>query len=242
MIRKLKSLNVYGKEVVQDEFLATPEHDREFTEEQMSEVNATFDPEMVRQVLSSTMQQFPREPDVDVSHMDVGLAPALHQALPLDRFTAAETGVWHYLCAVEYPEFVRHRWGNETTGTVNKDRFLGPLKRNALARLWWGAELSVLSGDYSATRLLFAPRGGQDLFEQVLGRRFSNYPPAVQAFLKKVEGKKRKVIRPAAETLSQTLTTVVLEAMDQNDIERLVSSIMRRVEAPTQGELLATGD
>lgn len=232
MTRKLRSLNTYGRELVQDEFLVTTDHGRRFTEEHWSEVGAAFDPAAVREVLNSAMEQFPRDSDEDLSHMDEDLAPALHEVLSLDRFTAADTGIWHYLCAVEYPDFVRHRWGNDS-GVVNKDRFLGALRRNALARLWWGAEVSIRGdADYSSTRLLFARRGGQDLFEQVFGRRFSNYPPAVQAFLKRIQGKKRKIIRPTAETLSQTLTTVVLEAMEEDDIESLLFSIMERVETP----------
>jgi hypothetical protein len=84
---------------------------------------------------------------------DSWLAPRVHAALRLTRREAADQRTWAYLAVVEFPEYVRWRWANpDDAGTpVPIDRFMGENTANALARLWWVAELTRNGGDYRPT-------------------------------------------------------------------------------------------
>src|SRR3712207_5044930 len=69
---------------------------------------------------------------------DTWLSPRLHSALRLTRAEAGDRGLWHWL-ALRYRSYVEYRWTGD--GGVNRDRWFGPVHKQALARLWWGAEL-----------------------------------------------------------------------------------------------------
>jgi hypothetical protein len=230
-MRELKRLNDYGRALLNSDFLAG-HHPIALTPEHTEHVGVEYDYDALRGILDDAMRRI--DDGAPMSSMDVELAHRVHQTLTFDRKTASDTGVWHYLTVHELPDFVRHRWGGG--GAVSRERFLGSLKRNALARLWWGAELTRRpGGDYSLTRVLFAPGGGQDLYEQVLGHRFSNYPPAAVAFVDIAGRKPRNVIRATSVTLSQMLTTIVLEGLGQGEVNDLVSSVVARVERTASG-------
>ena len=85
--------------------------------------------------------------------MDAWLAPRLHAALRLPRRVANDDGMWSWL-AFQCPRFVeaRFRKGKEK---LHPWRYRGMWSRNALARLWWGAEMTRNGTDYSATVLCF---------------------------------------------------------------------------------------
>lgn len=86
--------------------------------------------------------------------MDAWLAPRLHAALRISRRIATDEGVWAWL-AFHCQPFVdaRFRKGNEK---VHPWRYRGTWSRNALSRLWWGAEMTRNGSDYSAVPLCFA--------------------------------------------------------------------------------------
>jgi hypothetical protein len=88
-----------------------------------------------------------------VDQLDSWLAPRLHAALRLPRRTASDDGMWTWL-ALQCSEFVqaRFRKGKER---LHPWRYRGVWSRNALARLWWGAEMTRNGPDYSATELCF---------------------------------------------------------------------------------------
>ncbi|MGY1810183.1 DUF6339 family protein [Blastococcus sp. SYSU D00669] len=83
---------------------------------------------------------------------DAWLAPRLHSALRLTRSEAGDRGVWHWL-ALRYHDYVDYRWSG--SGGVARDRWFGPVHKQALARLWWGAELFRDGDDYEPVRVLF---------------------------------------------------------------------------------------
>lgn len=229
-MHELMALNSFGRELVQGEFLVSDASSFEFAATHFAPTGTTFDREWVRRILVEATSRYSDK--TQVPDMDVEVAPQLHQALRLDRSLAAQTEIWHYLSCVLYPDFVRHRWGKAGTGAVSRERFLGSLKRNALARLWWGAELTVREGgDYSATKVLFAPGGGQDLFEQFFGRRFSNHRQAALLFMDLVGPKPRRVVRTVSESFSQMLTTVVLESLTTVELRPILESLIARAES-----------
>jgi hypothetical protein len=73
---------------------------------------------------------------------DGEMAASLHKTLTgLTRREASDPDLWAYLCCFGCPQYVRWRW------TTNKPsamwvRYAGNIRRNALARLWWWAEVT----------------------------------------------------------------------------------------------------
>src|SRR4051794_29168333 len=71
------------------------------------------------------------------SAWDSWLAPRVHAALRLSPREAADPAIWRWLALYAFPDYVRKRWPNPTA-----DRFVGPINKQAIARLWWGAEMT----------------------------------------------------------------------------------------------------
>lgn len=86
--------------------------------------------------------------------MDPWMAPRLHTALRIPRRVATDDGMWAWL-AFHCQPFIeaRFRKGKET---IHPWRYRGVWSRNAIARLWWGAEMTRNGPDYSAVPLCFA--------------------------------------------------------------------------------------
>lgn len=84
---------------------------------------------------------------------DAWLAPRIHTALRLTRAEAGDKGMWHWL-ALRFTGYVTYRW--EGASGVAHDRWFGPVHKQALARLWWGAELFRDGPDYGPVDFFFA--------------------------------------------------------------------------------------
>ena len=89
-----------------------------------------------------------------LEQMDAWLAPRLHCALRIPRSVAANERMWTWL-ALHCVRFVQARFAEHGI-RVNPWRYNGMWSRNALSRLWWGAEMTRNGEDYSATVLCFA--------------------------------------------------------------------------------------
>lgn len=89
----------------------------------------------------------------DRAASDRWLAPRLHYALRLTRAQAGDRGLWAWL-AVRYHAYVAWRWAG-ADGSVNEDRWTGPVHKQALMRLWWGAELFRNGADYTPAQRAF---------------------------------------------------------------------------------------
>ena len=121
---------------------------------------------------------------------DENNAIALHKSLgelPIDF--ALDPRFWIYLTHNTYKDYTFKRWVKNSEGTI-VHRFFGfyntgtdrAISRNAVARLWWGANMTVYNDDpeleffyndiddeYKYTRLLFS---NQDVHQQVVERTF----------------------------------------------------------------------
>lgn len=84
---------------------------------------------------------------------DRWVAPRVHYALRLLRSEAADRGVWQWL-ALRYSWYVEWRWSGPD-GTIADDRWWGPIHKQALARLWWGAEVFRDGPDYRPVERAF---------------------------------------------------------------------------------------
>ncbi len=125
--------------------------------------------------------------------------------------------VWQFLTCVAHPEYVRYRWGGKER--ISKERFLGGIKRNAFARLWWAAEIMNNGDNYSGIIPCFE---SQDLYEAVFGRSFSKFPPAAKAFVEAVKSQERNIVREVAKDFNFMLSTFVLEDLPKEQVKSLV--------------------
>jgi hypothetical protein len=227
----MKRLTSRGRALVTPEFLAGQQTTVVPGDGHVETVEEVVPLSALDQVVKDCMTKHP----AFETGMDQYAAVELHKALKMSRRLAGDLGVWHYLAVVKAPAFVRHRWGL-SNGAITENRFLGNLVKNTFARLWWGAELTVNNGNYADTQLLFSK--SQDLYEQIFGRAFCRYPGAVRAFLKVVGPEPEKVFRRAAKDFNHVLTTVVLEALGQQEIEALLKEIVAEIKS--SGHAVAT--
>ena len=103
--------------------------------------------------LRAVIEKAMRRSRPNSTESDSWLGPRVHAALRLTRREAADKRIWSYLTVVEFPHYVRWRWRDPDNpeDAVPQDRFLGEDSKNALARLWWAAELTRNGSDYSPT-------------------------------------------------------------------------------------------
>ena len=103
---------------------------------------------------------------------DAWLAPRLHCILRISRRQARNQGFWRWFALVPFARYVRHRWAVDDK--VAALRYLGGsnfLRRNAVSRLWWGAEAMRNGSDYSAVESIFLNSG---LEQYILDLRFGH--------------------------------------------------------------------
>jgi hypothetical protein len=154
-------------------------------------------------------------------------APRIHRALPLTRREAADPGVWRFLTVVHRPDFVRHRWENRSWPTM-RSRFWLPGTRpdsNAIARLWWIAELTRDGEDYDLTERVLAR---QSLANNLFVRDLASYRPAVEAFVAVLGDAPSDLLESAVRAFTRRLSTVVLEGQDAVALAALLQEIRGR--------------
>lgn len=174
-------------------------------------------------------------PDANTaSSLDSALVEPVHRALAgLTHAEAADMRVWHWLCAVAFPDFVWRRWRQDGT-PGDQDifasltdsmlrRFLGAptlvgVSRNTFARLWWTAE--HLDGDYDLARRALAR---QDAFQAIFERLFGLHLSAARAAIRSFEGRGEAEVRRAARWLNYAAATAVLEALSEGEIADILN-------------------
>jgi len=160
--------------------------------------------------------------------IDARAAVALHRALPLSPREAAEPGVWRFLAVIHRPDFVRHRWENRSWKTM-RTRFWRIGTRpdsNALARLWWIAELSRRGRDYATTERVLSR---QPLANNLFVRDMASYRPLVHAYVEALHDAPSGVIEACTRALQRRLSLVVLESLDEAELTALLRELRARV-------------
>jgi hypothetical protein len=157
---------------------------------------------------------------------DADMALAVHAALPLTPREATDRNVWWWLSLRRFPVIVRRRWASADDGgtpTIARERMLGQVNRNAVARLWWGAEMTRATSDATKyTRLMFR---NQDLFEAIIGRSLGRNPAALEVILDELSGIPGKDARETVRDLRFLLSTLVLEAMTPDALRTEISHL-----------------
>jgi hypothetical protein len=151
---------------------------------------------------------------------DPWLAPRVHATLRLTRREAADKRIWNYLSVVEFPEYVRWRFRDEDKPDVPvpADRFLGEDSKNALARLWWAAELTRNGSDYSPTLKALANSRFATSWQHLDGLHHRAAALAVVEFLDDFDGKRTTDYQGQvmAKAFNLALRTLTLDALWQN--------------------------
>lgn len=122
------------------------------------------------------------------SELDQWLAPRLHYTLRIPRRVAGDEGFWTWLAIEGGNSYVLRRWlgkGASDPDVVTMFRYTGPILRNALGRLWWGAEMVRDGPSYEYVPPVFARVWTA---EYALELRYSWYRPAPIAFTRVAEG------------------------------------------------------
>jgi hypothetical protein len=107
----------------------------------------------------------------------------------MTRAEAAETGVWNFLALVVAPDYVvwRHSAQQSPSGEptmATSGRFTGVHYNQALARLWWAAELFRDGEDYGPAELAC---GNQDVLNTLLRLDVIDHRPAARAVIRLIE-------------------------------------------------------
>ncbi len=175
------------------------------------------DLEPLREVIAAGVSKFGNDPPAE---SDPWLGPRVHAALRLTRREAADKRLWEYLTVVEFPEYVRWRWGDEgKEKVVSAVRFMGEDSVNALARLWWIPELTRNGSDY--TRAATA-MGISRLAVSWMQIKLSHHRPcllAVVDFLQTLQeqtGRVDELGKHMAKAVNANLRTVCLDMLVPN--------------------------
>ena len=155
---------------------------------------------------------------------DTSLAEALHRSLrDVRRRTLLDPRTWQWLTIVEFGDYTLARWADgiersraDELTTAQLGRFVGSASlvgrsRNALARLFWGADMAYsVTGDYAHVETVFA---NSDLVVGVAERLIGLDPDASIAIMDRLKVLKEKQRRDALKRLNHILSTTALEAL-----------------------------
>lgn len=173
------------------------------------------------------------------SKADAVMAVELHKAFAgrVSSRDAADMRMWHWVAVSQCADLVWLRWlggvpsDPEASLTASlRGRFLGPptlngVSRNTFARLWWCVE--VLYSAEDKYTLVNAVLQKQDLFQAVFERRFGLHAPTAKIFIRKFAGGREAEWRAAARRLDYRFRTILLEALDETEIGRLIDAAAR---------------
>ena len=114
---------------------------------------------------------------------DGQMAVALHKALDgLTPREASDPDFWAYLSCVGCPKYVRWRW-NTSKPDALWTRIAGNIRRNALSRLWWWAEITYDAakplGNVERYKITKNVQGRQSLMLWLIDCAFSGHAKIV---------------------------------------------------------------
>jgi len=252
---ELYSLQSVGRPMVDESFLAG---DRELTQTDLKPYLTRLGISRDLGPIEDRIKEIREDEEIEPqsSDIDAELAPTLHKTLSLTRNQAADAGLWHYLCIVEFSDFVHYRWDHvydQDDSSNLEEKFLkagADIYSNALHRLWWAAELTYEpadSGDpsdrdYERTRRALE---FQELANDVFDRWFARYRPVAVACVDllchetlddlKAEGdyddppSNSDIVSDTTTLLREELTVRRVEAMETDSIVDTITSLREDV-------------
>lgn len=175
-----------------------------------------FDAEAVKALFEAALAlENTKETDTDA-----WLAPRFHFLFRVSRRTAADRGMWAWLAMTICRDYVKWRFASE--GSVKAWRYYGDLLRNAVSRIWWGAEMVRNGPSYEYVPLVFSRvRTAQFALEL----SYSRYRPAAIAFTRVAEGIDGEealndaVMKDLSKNINAYLSLTALEARGLSEDE-----------------------
>ena len=120
----------------------------------------------------------------DNNACDGWFAPRVHSILRLPRRIAADKGVWFWLATTAFKPYVEWRF-ERAKPDAPWWRYNGELLRNAVSRLWWGAEMVRSGPDYTLVPSAFRTVRTYMFVSEL---RYSWYREAARAFTRVATG------------------------------------------------------
>lgn len=218
----LQSLLPTARRLLTREFLQGER--QRWSDEECQDLLAPLDRSiMLEDFLAALPRRLPR----NKAELDGDIAVAIHRSLPLHRREAADPGIWRYLAIITAPDFIRKRWSAEEE--TFRSRFWTPGARpdsNYYSRMWWIAELTAgVDQEYSRTRKALS---SQALATAIFVRSFSQYFPAVKAFIEVLGEAPGETCARVALELHRELALLPREALTTEEIAELLRKLMSR--------------
>lgn len=176
---------------------------------------------------------------------DGELAVLLHRVLAgCQRRDLTDARFWQWLTTVPCREYVINRWAPECKDDPHQagrfsihQRFCGGgsitgTARNALARLFWVAEGTVADGDYGLTKQAFE---NSDLLVGVFERRLGLEPRLSRSCIQHLDGVGEEIHRLALRVINFSLSTVLVEALTDDEVDSLVQRSLSTALAVSTG-------
>ena len=172
----------------------------------------------------------------NIATYDSELAVALHQMLPLTRQEASRIEFWHHLSIDHCAEYVQCRWDHTKDF---QSRYTNRWSRNAIGRLWWWAELTKQDGDepYHLTASINDQRFQLWIVDKLAAGHPILTKKLCEAFLENYDwardnvGQVDKFTDEIWRHVNIRLATVVLDAMDEEDVTELVDGCVAAAKA-----------
>lgn len=180
----------------------------------------TWGAEPVRQLFDEAMKRFT---PVERTSADAWLAPVLHATLRLTRREASDSRLWNFLALRLVPDYVY--WRHLSRGnppTVARTRFSGPFHSQAMARLWWAAELFRDGADYGPVVVACS---NQDVLNTVLRLDVILHRPTAQAMIRLLAtdvvrtGRQVNALAQAVNTAGSTLSYEAYAPDNPRDVD-----------------------
>ena len=168
------------------------------------------------------------------SKWDSELVEPFHRALAdLTEADALDMRLWHWVCIVGLPDYVKNRWvanlsdDGELPNRLlsHQDRFLGGpnlrgIAHNACARLWWAGHTMVDNNNgYELARRAFET---QDLFTSLFERELVLNRSFARACVSELGDLSGDRVKQVLKRTNQWATTLVFDTMDEDQVQRLI--------------------
>ncbi|MDT0308364.1 DUF6339 family protein [Streptomyces sp. DSM 44917] len=194
--------------------------------EPIEEAGTRWSTAPVRDLFEDAMRRFD---EGSRTQADAWLAPRLHATLRMTRAEAADSALWNFLALVVAPDYVvwrhlpRPTKKNEVP-TVAAARFRGIHYTQALARLWWAAELFRDGEDYGPA---VAACRNQDVLNTVLRLDVIDHRPTARAVIRLLEtgavgtGREVNALATAVNSAGSTLMFEITAPDEGPDVDAL---------------------